>query len=142
MRFTTITLGLLFVAVSVCAKGSDTILEKDPYGLFVTLISVIVVLSALLGLAGFMHVFGSIMKRVAHNKVAEKKGVSKTESPLCNSVENAEIIAAIALAIKLNKAEMHDLESEVITINRVARAYSPWSSKIHGLTQVPRRIKN
>ena len=54
---------------------------------------------------------------------------------------NGEIIAAIALAVKLNKAEMHDRESDVITINKVARVYSPWSSKIHGLTPMPERIR-
>ena len=51
------------------------------------------------------------------------------------------MIAAIALAIKLHKAEMHDRESDVITINKVARVYSPWSSKIHGLTQMPERVR-
>ena len=50
-------------------------------------------------------------------------------------------LAAIALAIKLHKAEMHDRESDVITINKVARVYSPWSSKIHGLTQMPERVR-
>ena len=54
---------------------------------------------------------------------------------------NGEIIAAIALAVKLNKAEMHDRESDVITINKVARVYAPWSSKIHGLTPMPERIR-
>lgn len=43
--------------------------------------------------------------------------------------------------MKLNKAEMHDRESDVITINKVARVYSPWSSKIHGLTPMPERIR-
>ena len=55
------------------------------------------------------------------------------------SVDNGEVIAAIALAVKLHKAEQHDHESDVITINRVARVYSPWSSKIHGLTPTPER---
>ncbi len=142
MRFATITLGLLFAVCSASAKGSDTILEKDPYGLFVTVTSVIVVLSALIGLSLFILFFGSVMKRVANKNVAQKMGVPATAAPICNSVENAEIIAAIALAIKLDRAERHDRESEVITINRVGRAYSPWSSKIHGLTQTPHRIKH
>ena len=137
MRFATITLGLLFAVCSASAKGSDTILEKDPYGLFVTVTSVIVVLSALIGLSLFILFFGSVMKRVANKNVAQKMGVPATAAPICNSVENAEIIA-----IKLDRAERHDRESEVITINRVGRAYSPWSSKIHGLTQTPHRIKH
>ena len=34
---------------------------------------------------------------------------------------------------------MHDRESEVLTILSIKRAYSPWNSKIHGLTQMPDR---
>ncbi len=48
-----------------------------------------------------------------------------------------EQIAAIATALKLYKREIHDRESEVITILNIKRAYSPWNSKIHGLTQLP-----
>ena len=58
--------------------------------------------------------------------------------PLMKSLRRC---SAIALAVKLNKAEMHDRESDVITINKVARVYSPWSSKIHGLTPMPERIR-
>ena len=31
----------------------------------------------------------------------------------------------------------HDAESTVLTINKVKRAYSPWSSKIYSLREVP-----
>ena len=34
---------------------------------------------------------------------------------------------------------LHDRESEVLTILNIKRAYSPWNSKIHGLTQLPDR---
>lgn len=41
--------------------------------------------------------------------------------------------AAIAMALHLYYAEMHDVESTIITIKTVERRYSPWSSKIYGL---------
>ena len=50
-----------------------------------------------------------------------------------------ELAAAIITALKLYKSNLHDQESEMITISRIARAYSPWNSKIHGLTQVPEK---
>lgn len=50
-----------------------------------------------------------------------------------------EEIAAIALALKLYQEELHIREAAVITINRVSRIYSPWSSKIHGIRQIPER---
>lgn len=44
-----------------------------------------------------------------------------------------EVNAAIATALMIYLNEQHDEESNVITIKRVARVYSPWSSKIYGL---------
>jgi hypothetical protein len=43
------------------------------------------------------------------------------------------VYAAIAAAIYLYGEELHDVENTVLTINKVSRTYSPWSSKIHGL---------
>jgi hypothetical protein len=46
--------------------------------------------------------------------------------------------AAIALAIHMFKIEMHDMESLTITLKKVSRIYSPWSSKIYTIRQNPR----
>jgi hypothetical protein len=46
--------------------------------------------------------------------------------------------AAIALAIHMYKREMHDMESLTITLKKVSRIYSPWSSKIYTIRQNPR----
>jgi Na+-transporting methylmalonyl-CoA/oxaloacetate decarboxylase gamma subunit len=51
---------------------------------------------------------------------------------------NGEEAAAIALAIHLYKSELHDMESLTITLQKVSRIYSPWSSKIYTLRQNPR----
>lgn len=128
------------MAMSAFARRSDTILEQDPNGLYVTLVSVVVVLVSLIVLCVLIYIFGRIMVRSARKKAALVKGVAETEA-ICDSVVNGELIAAIALALKLNKREQHDEESAVITINKVARVYSPWSSKIHGLTHMPERIR-
>ena len=42
-------------------------------------------------------------------------------------------IVAIAMALHLYFDEVHDDESNVITIKRIERRYSPWSSKIYGI---------
>ena len=55
------------------------------------------------------------------------------------AISDQEIAAAIITALKLYKSNLHDQESEMLTIHRITRAYSPWSSKIHGLTQLPER---
>ena len=55
------------------------------------------------------------------------------------AISDQEIAAAIITALKLYKSNLHDQESEMLTIHRITRAYSPWSSKIHGLTQLPEK---
>lgn len=42
-------------------------------------------------------------------------------------------IVAIAMALHFFYDEVHDNESNVITIKRIERRYSPWSSKIYGV---------
>jgi hypothetical protein len=42
---------------------------------------------------------------------------------------SGDVKAAIAMAIYLYMNEIHDEESNVITIRRVSRTYTPWSSK-------------
>lgn len=149
MKRILLTAGSLVVASVALAKGSDTILEKDPHGGYVMLVSFIVVVLALVGLTVLIHLFARFMVKSARKKAAQTRsrgvvaGETQTSIPRGDDcVVNGEIIAAIALAVCLNKAEMHDSESDVLTINKVARVYSPWSSKIHGLTRMPERIKN
>lgn len=51
----------------------------------------------------------------------------------------AEIAAAISYALHLYQQDIHDYEEMILTIQKVVRPYSPWSSKIYGLRQIPRR---
>jgi len=55
-----------------------------------------------------------------------------------NNEMSDEAAAAISLAIHMFKQEMHDMESLTITLKKVSRIYSPWSSKIYTLRQNPR----
>jgi len=48
-------------------------------------------------------------------------------------------LAVIAIALYKYSEIMHQHEEMVLTINRVSRAYSPWSSKIFGLRQFPNK---
>jgi hypothetical protein len=52
---------------------------------------------------------------------------------------SANEIAAISVALHLFINEMHDEESNVITIKRIERRYSPWNSKIYGLNNTLQR---
>ena len=45
---------------------------------------------------------------------------------------SGEVTAAIAMAIYLSR-DLHDEESDVLTIKRISKTYSPWNSKIYGM---------
>ena len=45
---------------------------------------------------------------------------------------SGEVTAAIAMAIYLNR-DLHDTESDVLTIRKISKDYSPWNSKIYGM---------
>ena len=67
--------------------------------------------------------------------------IHKEKAPESKIHYNDELAAAIITALKLYKSVIHDRESEMLTINRIARTYSPWNSKIHGLTSMPEHKK-
>lgn len=48
-----------------------------------------------------------------------------------------EVAAAISMALYIS-CQLHDEESNVLTIKKVSRIYSPWSSKIYGLRNLNR----
>jgi len=45
----------------------------------------------------------------------------------------AQVSAAVSAAVYLYLNEIHDKESRVMTIRKISKHYSPWSSKIYGL---------
>ncbi|MEG2067064.1 MAG: OadG family transporter subunit [Tannerellaceae bacterium] len=53
--------------------------------------------------------------------------------------ESGELFAAIATAIYEVTEDEHDMENTVLTIHKVTRNYSPWSSKIYGLRETPKK---
>ena len=53
-------------------------------------------------------------------------------------VLSGEVNAAIATAIYLYFDEIHDYESNVITIRKVSKSYSPWNSKLYNMRNLER----
>ncbi len=48
-----------------------------------------------------------------------------------------EVATAISMALYLSRI-LHDEESDVLTIKKVDKSYTPWSSKIYGMRNYPR----
>ena len=98
--------------------------------LWVSVIGFALVFVLLVALIFIMKAFGACFKI----RVQLSTKPVKTQ-PIISQEE----IAAIATALKIYRSALHDRESEVVTILSIKRAYSPWNSKIHGLTQLPDR---
>jgi len=50
-----------------------------------------------------------------------------------------EVAAVIGLALFHLNQEVHDVENTILTFGNAGRTYSPWSSKIYGIRQLPNR---
>ena len=116
-------------------KNSDLFLQIDPWGIGMTVIGYVVVFLALL----FLYlIFSNLTKVLNLNVKRMLMREGKIEEVKEDLSMSGEVNAAIAVAIHLYFAEIHDHENTVLTINKVSRTYSPWSSKIYGLRQYPR----
>ncbi len=116
-------------------KNSHLFLEIDPWGIGMTVIGYVVVFIALL----FLYIIFSNLTKVLNINV--KRLLRREGKPEVTNEEleiSGEVNAAIAMAIHLYYSEMHDKENTVLTIDKVSKTYSPWSSKIYGLRQHPR----
>lgn len=51
----------------------------------------------------------------------------------------ADVLAAIAMAIYQVQDQVHDIESNVLTIKRPAQEYLPWSAKENGMLRMPNK---
>ncbi len=68
-----------------------------------------------------------------------KKQASSSEKETSKNEISGEVTAAIAVALYLYNNETHDIESGVITIKRVSKIYSPWSSKLYHMRNIYKR---
>ena len=114
--------------------------EQDPTGGGLALIAILVVFVVLLLIMVVLNlVFGKLMVGYQNKKSAKAAAAQQTtDNPKAAPAKKAsdisgEEFAAIAAAIHLYNDELHDEESTILTINKVAKVYSPWSSKMHNM---------
>lgn len=113
--------------------------RRDPSGAVMAVTAMGVVFLALVTIFLVFKTFGKIMVGRTNRKESRSTGEPMPVKHTRQTSYSGEEVAAIALAIKLYKADLHDRESDIITINRVGRIYSPWNSKLYGMTALPDR---
>ncbi|MBV2245579.1 MAG: OadG family protein [Lentimicrobium sp.] len=112
--------------------SSDKFLIMDPYGVGMAVIAMSVVFGALILLyilfKNTKKIYGIDLKTLFARKPKET-----IPEIAAREETSGEVNAAIAMSLHLYISELHDHEDAVLTIKKVARTYSPWSSKIYGL---------
>ena len=114
--------------------------QADPSGLVLTITTIAVVTVALIVLSFLFVLMGkfnirSMRQAEETTEIKTGKGTVKEKSEVITGEE----LAALAMALYEYSEELHDVEDMILTINHVAKAYSPWNSKIYGLTQMPNK---
>lgn len=112
--------------------------EHDADGIGMAISAMSVVFSGLLLLFISFKIVGKIAVNLSNRNTMRSKGIGKHEAKELSQAPG-EVYAAIAMAMHEMQDEVHDVEDTVLTITRVKRSYSPWSSKIYTLRDTPRK---
>jgi glutaconyl-CoA/methylmalonyl-CoA decarboxylase subunit delta len=105
-------------------------------GIFISIVGYLVVfLSLLLLYMVFVNLTKFLQLRLRKRL---KKGGENVEEKEDFSV-SGEINAAVSTALYLYLEEIENLDDAILTIKKVQKIYSPWSSKIYGLRQFPKK---
>ena len=117
------------------ASSGEKFVKHDPYGAGMVVIAMLVVFLVLAILFIVYRIVGNFFQ--AKLKTKQQGAVTTVKSTESQPI-SGEINAAIAMVLYLYQSEQHDYENTVLTIKKVSKAYSPWSSKIYTLRKNPR----
>jgi glutaconyl-CoA/methylmalonyl-CoA decarboxylase subunit delta len=98
-------------------------------GITIAITGYLIVFAALVLL---YYIFSLLSKVLTKN---QKRKLTKSGNTVHDEKElhiSGEVTAAIALAIFMI-SELHDEESDIITIKRISKVYSPWNSRLYGM---------
>ncbi|CAK7015068.1 MULTISPECIES: OadG family transporter subunit [Parabacteroides] len=110
--------------------------KNDSLGIGMTITAMAVVFIGLMILFLVFKQIGNAAIRASKRNAQKAAGEGVTVSANAGQ-ESGEIFAAIATALYEMSDDNHDIEHTVLTIRKVQRSYSPWSSKLYSLRQTP-----
>ena len=102
----------------------------------ITILGWLIVFAALVFLVGIFLLIPKIIKWATKRALRKKARHAGKELADDSLMLTGEMNAAISMALFLYFNEIHDDESNVITIKEVKRRYSPWSSKLYGMNNM------
>ena len=113
--------------------------DEDGFGMAIIAMSVVFIGLILLYVS--FKIVGNIAVKLGKKNAMKAIGITdKAEAKEKNlGSHSGEEAAAIAMALHEFMNDALDVEDMILTINKVKRTYSPWSSKIYTLRQTPKR---
>jgi glutaconyl-CoA/methylmalonyl-CoA decarboxylase subunit delta len=101
-----------------------------PQSIVIAVVGYIVVFISLVLL---FWLFNLLPKLIYYKSAKRSSEIGSKQSQANKMGVEGDTIAAISMALHLYFSELHDEESGVLTIKKVSKAYSPWSSKIYAV---------
>ena len=124
-------------AVQQVSEKIQNFQEHDSIGIGMTITAMCVVFFSLAILFLCFKLIGKISVHLSHRRAMISSGLSHEEAKEITQ-QSGDVFAAIALAI-YEATELHDEENTILTIKNKASVYSPWSSKIYTLRELPNK---
>lgn len=112
-------------------------MKIDPYGVIMSFTAMFVVFLSLIILYLVFKNIGKYNIRISRKRA--EKAAAGTKRVVPEEEASAEVFAAISMALHAfyEDNNSHDIENTILTIQKVTRNYSPWSSKIYTLRERP-----
>ncbi len=104
-------------------------------GYMISIVSIVVVFVSMAILILIFKSIPHLLHLNVRKKLKKERAVPTDETPAISL--DVYVHAAIAMGLHLYFEELHDEESNVITIHNAPKQYSPWSSKIYGVMNQP-----
>lgn len=123
----------------LCDQNTISFSNINELAIIITVVGYVVVFTALAALVFVIGRIATIQKFFVRIKLRRKKAASGPGEEIPVVSISADENAAICTALYLFFTEMHDEEKYVMTVKKVSRNYSPWSSKIYGVMDMSKR---
>ena len=122
-------INLLLINVEAITKNS----------IVIAILGYSIVFIALVLLYMVFYYMPKILNKSEKQKIMREQKISAEEAEKAMNI-SVEVNAAIGMGIFMYYNEYHDEDNNILTIKRVSKVYSPWSSKIYSVRNAFNRI--
>jgi len=123
----------------LCDQITFNFSNIDELAVIITVVGYIVVFAALVALVVVIGRIATLQNLFVRIRLRKRRKTTEPSNDLPVVSISADENAAICTALYLYFTELHDEEKYVMTVKKVSRTYSPWSSKIYGVMNFNKR---